>query len=98
MADRGVLTSHLRSDGQHKLKLYVDGGASSTGTIGHVRMEGREVFKHAVGMITDVINAAFEATGAPGPTTSTGSYNTRPTSGLSILQRTSCILRRRRWC
>src|SRR5262245_38205270 len=62
-ADRGVLTSHLRSDGQHKQKLYVDGGPSGTGTVGHVRMEGREVFKHAVGMITDVINAAFEATG-----------------------------------
>jgi 3-oxoacyl-[acyl-carrier-protein] synthase-3 len=61
--DRGVLTSHLRSDGQHKLKLYVDGGPSATGTVGHVRMEGREVFKHAVGMIADVINAAFEATG-----------------------------------
>jgi 3-oxoacyl-[acyl-carrier-protein] synthase-3 len=63
IADRGVLTSHLRSDGQHKMKLYVDGGVSSTGTIGHVRMEGREVFKHAVGMITDVIEAAFQATG-----------------------------------
>jgi 3-oxoacyl-[acyl-carrier-protein] synthase-3 len=62
-ADRGVLTSHLRSDGQHKEKLFVDGGPSSTGTVGHLRMEGREVFKHAVGMITDVINAAFEATG-----------------------------------
>jgi 3-oxoacyl-[acyl-carrier-protein] synthase III len=62
-ADRGILTSHLRSDGQHKDKLYVDGGPSSTGTVGHLRMEGREVFKHAVGMITDVINAAFEATG-----------------------------------
>jgi 3-oxoacyl-[acyl-carrier-protein] synthase III len=62
-ADRGVLTSHLRSDGQHKEKLFVDGGPSATGTVGHVRMEGREVFKHAVGMITDVINAAFEATG-----------------------------------
>jgi 3-oxoacyl-[acyl-carrier-protein] synthase-3 len=61
-SDRGVLTSHLRSDGQYKLKLFVDGGPSSTGTVGHVRMEGREVFKHAVGMITDVINAAFEAT------------------------------------
>jgi 3-oxoacyl-[acyl-carrier-protein] synthase-3 len=61
--DRGVLTAHLRSDGQHKLKLYVDGGPSATGTVGHVRMEGREVFKHAVGMITDVISAAFEATG-----------------------------------
>jgi 3-oxoacyl-[acyl-carrier-protein] synthase-3 len=63
LADRGVLSSHLRSDGSHKLKLYVDGGPSSTGTVGHVRMEGREVFKHAVGMISDVINAAFEATG-----------------------------------
>jgi 3-oxoacyl-[acyl-carrier-protein] synthase-3 len=63
IADRGVLSSHLRSDGSHKLKLYVDGGPSSTGTVGHVRMEGREVFKHAVGMISDVINAAFEATG-----------------------------------
>jgi len=63
IADRGVLTTHLRSDGQHKDKLYVDGGPSATGTVGHVRMEGREVFKHAVGMISDVINAAFAATG-----------------------------------
>ena len=46
--DRGVLTAHLRSDGRHKDKLYVDGGPSSTGTVGHVRMEGREVFRHAV--------------------------------------------------
>ena len=63
IADRGILTTHLRSDGQHKDKLYVDGGPSATGTVGHVRMEGREVFKHAVGMISDVINAAFAATG-----------------------------------
>jgi len=63
IADRGLLTSHLRSDGAHKEKLYVDGGPSATGTVGHVRMEGREVFKHAVGMISDVINAAFAATG-----------------------------------
>lgn len=61
-SDRGVLTAHLRSDGAHKEKLYVDGGPSTTGTVGHLRMEGREVFKHAVGMITDVIEAAFEAT------------------------------------
>ena len=61
--DRGVLTSQLRSDGTHKEKLYVDGGPSTTGTVGHLRMEGREVFKHAVGMITDVIEAAFDATG-----------------------------------
>jgi 3-oxoacyl-[acyl-carrier-protein] synthase-3 len=63
LADRGILTSHLRSDGSHKEKLYVDGGPSTTGTVGHLRMEGREVFKHAVGMITDVIEAAFESTG-----------------------------------
>ena len=63
LSDRGLLTSHLRSDGSHKTKLYVDGGPSATGTVGHVRMEGREVFKHAVGMISDVINAAFAATG-----------------------------------
>jgi 3-oxoacyl-[acyl-carrier-protein] synthase-3 len=61
--DRGILTSHLRSDGRYKSKLYVDGGPASTGTVGHVRMEGREVFRHAVAMITDVIEAAFNATG-----------------------------------
>jgi 3-oxoacyl-[acyl-carrier-protein] synthase-3 len=61
--DRGLLTAHLRSDGRHKTKLYVDGGPSSTGTVGHLRMEGREVFKHAVAMITDVIEDAFRATG-----------------------------------
>ncbi|CAN5462054.1 ketoacyl-ACP synthase III [soil metagenome] len=61
--DRGLLTTHLRSDGRHKGKLFVDGGPSSTQTVGHLRMEGREVFKHAVGMITDVIYDAFKATG-----------------------------------
>lgn len=61
-SDRGILTTHLRSDGRHKMKLYVDGGPSSTQTVGHLRMEGREVFKHAVGMITDVIEDAFKAT------------------------------------
>jgi 3-oxoacyl-[acyl-carrier-protein] synthase-3 len=63
LSDRGILTTHLRSDGRHKSKLYVDGGPSSTQTVGHLRMEGREVFKHAVGMITDVIVDAFAATG-----------------------------------
>lgn len=60
---RGVLTCHLRTDGRHRNKLFVDGGPSSTGTVGHLRMEGREVFRHAVGMITDVIEDAFAATG-----------------------------------
>ncbi len=62
-SDRGVLTASLRSDGAHKDKLFVDGGPSSTGTVGVLRMEGREVFKYAVGMITDVIHSAFDATG-----------------------------------
>ena len=63
IADRGVLASSLRSDGSHREKLYVDGGPSTTGTVGHLRMEGREVFKHAVGMITDVIEATFTQAG-----------------------------------
>jgi 3-oxoacyl-[acyl-carrier-protein] synthase-3 len=60
---RGLLTVRLRSDGRHKSKLYVDGGPSSTGTVGHLRMEGREVFRHAVAMITDVVEDAFKVTG-----------------------------------
>ena len=60
---RDILTTHLRSDGRHKNKLYVDGGVSSTKSVGYLRMEGREVFRYAVGMITDVIEDAFEATG-----------------------------------
>ncbi|MCP4319561.1 MAG: ketoacyl-ACP synthase III [Hyphomicrobiales bacterium] len=61
--DRGILAVKLRSDGSHKDKLFVDGGPSTTKTVGHLRMQGREVFKHAVGMITDVIESVFEATG-----------------------------------
>lgn len=61
--DRGILTAHLHSDGRYKDKLYVDGGPSSTGTTGHVRMEGREVFRHAVVNIADTIREALEATG-----------------------------------
>ena len=61
--DRGVLTAHLRSDGRHKKKLFVDGGPSSTGTVGHLRMEGKEVFRFAVGAITDVIKDVFRDTG-----------------------------------
>lgn len=61
--DRGILTTQLRSDGRYRSKLFVDGGPSSTGTVGHLRMEGREVFRYAVGMITDVVEDAFRATG-----------------------------------
>ena len=61
MTSPGIITSQLRSDGRHRAKLYVDGGPSATQTTGHLRMEGREVFRHAVGMVTDVIKAAFAA-------------------------------------
>ena len=61
--DRGILASSLRSDGHHWNKLYTDGGPSSTMSIGHIRMEGKEVFKHAVGNITDVVRNVFEKTG-----------------------------------
>jgi len=62
-ADRGIIASSLRSDGTHRDKLFVDGGPSTTGTVGHLRMEGREVFRHAVGMITDVIEDTFGKAG-----------------------------------
>ena len=62
-ADQGVLTSHLRSDGRYRDKLYVDGGPGSTRTTGVLKMEGKEVFRFAVGMVTDVVRDAFEATG-----------------------------------
>lgn len=62
-AERGVLATALRSDGHHWNKLYTDGGPSSTRSMGHIRMEGREVFKHAVGMITDVVYKVLEDTG-----------------------------------
>ncbi len=61
--EQGILASALRSDGHHWQKLYVDGGPSTTGTTGHVHMQGPEVFRHAVGKITDVVYATLEKTG-----------------------------------
>lgn len=63
-----VIASSLRSDGRHREKLFVDGGPSTNQVAGHLRMQGREVFKHAVGMITDVIVDVFEKTGYNGDT------------------------------
>ena len=62
-ADRGVLSTQLRSDGRYRDKLYVNGGPGSTRTTGVLKMEGREVFRFAVGMVADVVDAAFAATG-----------------------------------
>ena len=58
-ASPGVIASRLRADGRHRAKLFVDGGPSTTGTVGHLRMEGKEVFRHAVGMVTDVIQGCL---------------------------------------
>ena len=60
-ADRGVLTSHLHSDGRLKDLLYTDGGPATTGTTGMVRMRGREVFRHAVGKLSEVIEESLAA-------------------------------------
>lgn len=65
--DRGILASHLRADGRHYQDLYVDGGPSSTGTTGHLRMNGREVFRCAVAELADAALAVLDKGGfAPG--------------------------------
>lgn len=61
--DRGVLSVDLHSDGRFNDLLYVDGGVSSTGTIGHVRMEGNSVFKHAVVKLAETAEIALEKAG-----------------------------------
>src|SRR5271166_4734259 len=60
---RGVIASRLRADGRHRAKLYVDGGPSTTQTVGCLRMEGKEVFRHAVGMVTDLIRGCLADAG-----------------------------------
>jgi len=62
----GVITHHIRTDGTKSDLLYVDGGVSSTGTIGHVRMEGNRVFRHAVTNISSAIQAVYDETGLNG--------------------------------
>ncbi len=62
-SDRGILSTHLHADGQHYDKLYVDGGPGSTATTGHMKMNGGEVFRHAVTKLADVVDEALEANG-----------------------------------
>lgn len=61
--NRGVLSTHLHSDGRQHDILYVDGGPSSTGTAGLLRMEGREVFRQAVQHLSEVVDEALAANG-----------------------------------
>jgi 3-oxoacyl-[acyl-carrier-protein] synthase III len=60
-ADRGVLSTHLHSDGRHHDMLYVDGGPGTTQTAGYVRMKGKEVFRHAVVNLASTVKEALEA-------------------------------------
>jgi 3-oxoacyl-[acyl-carrier-protein] synthase-3 len=62
-ADKGILATRLHADGRHNDLLYVDGGVSTTGTIGKLRMKGREVFRHAVVNLAEVLNEVLAATG-----------------------------------
>jgi len=61
--DRGILGTRLHADGAHHDLLYVDGGPSTTGTVGHLRMKGREVFRHAVVNLASVLEEVLDATG-----------------------------------
>jgi 3-oxoacyl-[acyl-carrier-protein] synthase III len=61
--DHGILASKLHSDGRYHNKLYVDGGPSTTKTVGLLRMEGREVFKHAVNNLASVVDEVMQAAG-----------------------------------
>ncbi|MBA4748287.1 MAG: ketoacyl-ACP synthase III [Sphingopyxis sp.] len=60
-SDRGILASKLHAQGHYGDMLYVDGGPSTTGTVGHVRMQGREVFRHAVTNLSSVLGEVLEA-------------------------------------
>jgi 3-oxoacyl-[acyl-carrier-protein] synthase-3 len=61
--DRGILSTHIYSDGRHHDALYVDGGPSSSQSSGHLRMDGREVFRHAVVRMAEAIDAALSSNG-----------------------------------
>lgn len=61
--DRGILATRLHADGRHNDLLYVDGGVSTTGTVGKLRMKGKEVFRHAVVNLADVLNEVLEVAG-----------------------------------
>lgn len=61
--EKGVLATRLHADGAHNQLLYVDGGAGSTGTVGKLRMKGREVFRHAVVNLSSVLKEVLDASG-----------------------------------
>ncbi|MGE4351379.1 MAG: beta-ketoacyl-ACP synthase III, partial [Bdellovibrionales bacterium] len=64
--DRGVISTHLHADGRQYDHLFVDGGVGSTATFGYMRMDGKEVFRHAVLRLSEVVDEALEANGLTG--------------------------------
>ncbi len=65
-ADRGILSTDLNSDGTHRDLLYVDGGVSTSGTAGHLRMQGNQVFRHAVEKLSQTAHTSLEKVGLSG--------------------------------
>ena len=93
---RDVLSTHLHSDGSTNDLLYVDGGPSSTQTVGHVRMVGREVYRHAVINLAAIVGEALEANGLPRKT-SIGWSPIRPTSAFSTAPPRGSAWRKKKW-
>ena len=93
---RGILATKLHADGRHNDLLFVDGGPATTGTVGKLRMKGREVFRHAVVNLAEVMGEVLSAAGLR-PTTSTGSCRTRPMRESSTRPRESSAFRPKRW-
>jgi 3-oxoacyl-[acyl-carrier-protein] synthase-3 len=91
---RGILATRLHADGQFGDMLYVDGGPSTTGTVGKLRMKGREVFRHAVVNLAAVLGEVLEA---GGKTASTGWCRIRPMPASSTPPRASSACRPTRW-
>jgi hypothetical protein len=89
-ADQGLLGFALRCDGTKTDLLYVDGGPATTGTVGHLRMAGNQVFRHAVVNIAEAITAACVPPASRSPM-STGSCRTRPTSASSRVSATGWV-------
>ena len=83
--ERGILATKLHADGRHNDLLFVDGGPSTTGTVGKLRMKGREVFRHAVINLADVLNEVLGEVGLTSadvdwivPTRRMREFSTRP--------------------
>ena len=86
-----MLATRLHADGRHNELLYVDGGPSTTGTVGKLRMKGREVFRHAVINLASVLGEVLADAGLDARATSTGWCRTRPMPASSTRPRASSV-------